>query len=228
MGEELWGAVEEEAAFVEDDNAVVKVEEAEAVGDGEDRAARATGGEAVHQLDDLVLGFGVEAAGDFVAKEEDGLGGHLDGEGEPAFLAAGKDAGAAVGDVFETGVAEDLRGALAAGGAVEAADAEAEGGVHALGDGEEIEGDAELRDVTDLVRVEVVLGGEVAAIPVDGAVLGLADAGDDFEEGALAGAGGADDCAKMTAREMGGDVPQEHEGRAVGKGAGGEGDVADL
>ena len=76
-----------------------------------------------------------------------------------------------------------------------------------------------MRDVTDLVGIEVALAGEVAPLPVDGAFLWLADAGDDLEEGALSRARGADDGAEMAAREMRGDFPQEHVGLAVGRGS---------
>ena len=72
MGKELGRAVEDEAALVEDGDAVVELEVAEAVGDGEYRAARAVVGEAVEEMDDFVLGFGIEAAGDLVAEQEDG------------------------------------------------------------------------------------------------------------------------------------------------------------
>ena len=61
----------DDAALVQDEDGVVELEVAEAVGDVDDDALVVRCGELVQEVDDLALGFRVEPAGDLVAEEEE-------------------------------------------------------------------------------------------------------------------------------------------------------------
>ncbi len=193
MGEEGGRAVVDEAAAVHDEDAVKGFEAGEAVGDVDDDAAGVLAGEEAEEVGDLALGFGVEAAGDFVAEEQAGVGDELEGEAEAALLAAGEDFDAAVGEVGEAGDVEDvveLRLEVVSAGEL---GAQGHAGGDAFLDGEELVRDAELGHVAELAGVEVLLLLEVAPFPEEASGGLLGDACDDFEQGGLAAAGGADD-----------------------------------
>ncbi len=211
MRQQIGRAVIDEPALVEDGNAVVKLEMPQAVGDGEHRSPRAIRGEPPQQVDNLILGLRVEPAGNLVAQQQHRLCRHFDRQRKPPLLPAREHPRPAVGDGLETGIPQDFIGPLPARLRIHAAYAQTQCGLHAFGDRQQIEGDAELRDVADLLRLEVLLGRKIAPFPEDGPFIGLADAGDDLQQCALSGAGRADDRAEVALLEMGGDFPQQHE-----------------
>ena len=64
---------------------------AQVVRDGQ-HDAFAVAREIIHQPHDFLFGFGIEPAGDFVGDQEGGEGHQFEGQPEPPFFAAGKDA----------------------------------------------------------------------------------------------------------------------------------------
>jgi hypothetical protein len=106
VGQELGGAMVGQDPAGEDEDGIVEIEVFEAVGDRENEALVGRG-ELVEETDDFVFGLGVEAAGDFIAKEDMGAAGDLHGEGESALLSAGEDGDAVIGKVFQTDFREE-------------------------------------------------------------------------------------------------------------------------
>jgi hypothetical protein len=208
VGEGAGGAVIDDASFVDDEDAVVEFEIGEAVGNANDDAVLLAG-ELVEEFYDIAFGARIEAAGYFVAEEEDGTADEFEGEAEASFLTAGENFDAIFADGIEAdlidyGVGEIVYLLSGAGG-----DAELDGALDTFFDGEVVVGDAELGDVSDFGGVEIAFGGEVASFPEDITVgLGL-DTGDGFEEGGFSATGGTDDGDEVAAGEADGSFMDE-------------------
>jgi hypothetical protein len=92
---------------------------------------------------------------------------------------------------------------------VEATHSQPQSALQVLDDREQFVGDAELGHVADFVRIHVRLLGKIAPFPRDAAIGGFAQAGNDFEEGAFAAAGRADNGGKMFSGETRGHISEE-------------------
>ncbi len=191
VGEGSGRAVIGDAASGEDEDAVVKIQAVEAVGDG-DNGAAGVAGEVVEKVDDFRGAAGVEAAGDFIAEEQGGVADPFHGETKAAFLPAGEDGDPVLAELVE---ADDVKGFV--DGQIEGvtgeSGAQADGVFDAFLHSEGIVGDAELGDVAELGSGEVAVFREVFSPPEEAAGGLVLEAGDDFEKGGLPAAGGADD-----------------------------------
>ena len=197
------------------DDAGHRLGEAEVVGDDDDGGAVLLVDleeEVVHR----VAGLGVEVAGGLVGEEELGREDQGAGEGDALLLAAGELAGAvgdavAQGDLVEQG----------AGGALHLAAALAldEAGHHHVLEGVELgEQVVELEDeadgpVADRRQPGAGEAGELVVAEADGAARGQVEGADAVEQGALAGARGADDGHHLALVDGDVDAP-EHPQRA--------------
>ena len=203
---------------VDDESPLVEEEEPVAVGGGEgevvndDADGDAGGGELAEQGEDLGLGFDVEIGGRFVEQEGSWLLGERAGDEGAPTLAAGEGVEVALGEGGATGA---LHGGgddrpVAGGLAAEQTDvrmaAERDEFAYAHG----VRGEGELlndgKSLSDLAGGEVVEG---LAVEVNSPTLGGDVAGDGAQEGALAGAVGADDTGQVRGGEGEGDAPQD-------------------
>ena len=187
------GADVGDAAAVHHHDAVGVADRRQAVGDDQGGAPR---GEAVERLLDQRLGAGVEGGGGLVQEQHRRVAEHGAGDGDALALAAGEVGAARAGEAVEAG--GELVGELGDGGfagrgldlgvgGVEAAEADV------LADGLVEEGGvlADQREMgAERAEVEVA---RVGAADGDAARLRLDQAGQEVEDGALAGARGADE-----------------------------------
>ncbi|MEY4489494.1 MAG: hypothetical protein RIQ79_2002, partial [Verrucomicrobiota bacterium] len=178
--------------------------------DHAEHGALLLGDESAQHGQDLVLGAGVEAAGDLVTKEAGGLGGEFEGEAETAELSAGEFLHHGVGALGEADETE--QGGEAAG--VVGFPIQAQRGGERLGDGEFAVGDAELGGEGDLAQKFFGVG-DAAAAQQDVASRGE-DAEQALEQGGLAAAGRADEGMELSGGEIG--VGTVHEGGGTGAG----------
>nr|WP_232767792.1 hypothetical protein [Geminisphaera colitermitum] len=202
-------ALEYDGAFVNDGDGVELGEFGEVV-DHTDHGAALVGNEGAQEGEDLVLGAGVESAGDFVAEEAGGVGGEFEGEAEATELSAAEFFDEGVGAFFESDELEDAGAARGGGAGL----VEVEGGVDGFTDGEFAVRDAELGGKGDFAQ-EFAGAGEGAVAEADFALRGE-DAEHAFEEGGLAAAGGADEGMELAGGPAGGGVA--HEGGGAGFG----------
>lgn len=209
MGESAGRTVVDDAAFVQHEDGVVEGKVAEVVGNVDDDAVAVGAGEVVKELGDLTFGFGIESAGDFVAEKQGGLGDDFKGEAESAFLAAGEDFDLSVAQGGEAGAFEGL---VEQGGrrfVVVLAGAQGDGAGDAFFDGEELVGDAELRNIAEFGGVKVAVFSKVATLPEDFAGVFLLEAGDGFHQGGFAAAGGSNDGEQVAGGDAEVDVFEE-------------------
>ena len=151
---------------------------------------------------------------------------HFERHGEPALLPAGKDAHLAVADFIQPHIVENPIHALLALVGIEPAHAQAQRTFHALPDGQQIVGDAELRDVADLVRGHVAILGKVPPVPLDVPHGGFAEAADDLEQRALSAAGRPDHGGEVLLRKADRNLREQQ--RILGVGAELEGDLLEF
>jgi hypothetical protein len=182
----------------------------EVVMDGDDGAA--LGAEFLEEGEDGAFGGGVDACERFVHEVEASVLCEGAREEDALLLAAGELADLAVGEVSDADFIEAIEGgvAMVLGRAAQPADASVEPhGYDVQGTGGEIPVDAfALRDVTDPGAALVVRGAEDA----DPAGGWFDEAERGFEEGAFAGAVGADDGYEATFGEGEVDVPEDRLG----------------
>lgn len=194
VGEELFGggnfvkaAVEEEADAVGEAAGLEDV-----VGDDDDGGAPILVGLEDDVFDEADV-VGVEVGGGFVEEEELGLEDEGAGEGDALGFAAGEFGGGLVGEVEEAEAVEDGGDA---GGVTLMAELEAEVDVVADGAAEEL---GFLEDHGDLVAImKGNRGVERGALVFDLAVGGGFEEGKEAEEGAFAGAAGANEGEDFT------------------------------
>jgi hypothetical protein len=93
-----------------------------------------------------------------------------------------------------------MRGCLIKSIAAHSADAQLDGIGDALPDGQIFVRDAELRDITDFGRREIMMH-EVASIPVDLASSSMGDSGDNLQQRALAATRWSEDRSEVAARK---------------------------
>jgi len=87
-------------------------------------------------------------------------------------------------------------------------EAEAQAAINGM-NGQPLEGDTELRDIADLVRVEIALFAEAAPIPFHLAGAVLENSRDHFQQRALATTRRTEDGGKMPARKLRSDFGEE-------------------
>lgn len=204
MEQEVWWAVVDEPAAVEQRDGVVEVDVPEAMGDVEDEPAGIER-ELAHEVDEVVFGLGVEAAGDLVAEQQARVGDQLDGEAEAALLPAGEEADGAIGDAIDADGLKDLLDAGGAGAPAQAAHAEPGGRAEVFSYREPGVRDAELRDVAELGGREVLLV-QIVALPEDLALGGLDQSRDGAQQRGFPATRGADDGAEVGVGKCGGDA----------------------
>lgn len=223
------GALLEDGAVFEDEDAVGHADGGEAVGDED---GHAVAGEFGETEEDVVFGAGVEGGGGLV--EDDELGVAHVGAGEGDFLPlAGGEVGAAVeapaehvvvaaGELGGDGVGEGFFGGVTdAGEVVEGVDV-AEADVFLE---EHVVTHVVLEDDADLAAQGVDgIVAEIDTVEEDDAVVGIVEAGEEFDEGGFAGAVFADKGEALLRVEAEAEVA---EGEAAGAGIA-EGDVAEL
>ena len=195
VGEELAGrALLDDDAVVHEQHPVGDLaRKAHLVGDDEHGDARV--GQAAHDGEDLADDFGVQGGGGLVKEHDLGLHAQGAGDGDALLLAAGEAAGVGVLLVQQPHAAQQLQRLFAGLGGLGFFDVDGAAGdvVHDAHVGKEVEG---LKDHADLaadggdVRGAAVHGD---AVDDDGAAGGLLQTVEAAQEGALAGAGGADD-----------------------------------
>src|SRR5678816_44076 len=180
-------------ALIEHEDTVMQREVSQAMCDidHEPRAIRLHARKRVHELHDFVLRFGIEATGYLVAEEEVRGAHQFQREGKSAALTSGEKANGTVIDIAEAHI---LKHRIEPGDFLiigESRDAQTQRSLDIFPHSEALVGDAELRHIPNLVRVQVPLLGEITAIPLH-ATHGMFDqAGDDFQECALSATGWA-------------------------------------
>ncbi|GJC95043.1 hypothetical protein ColKHC_03869 [Colletotrichum higginsianum] len=208
------GALFDDAAVGHDDDVVGVLDGRQAVGDGDGGAA--LGGDLEGGLHDA-LGLGVQRGGGLV-EEENWVGNDGAGDGDALLLAAGEEEAtlADVGHValgeagdevvgvgHPRGVLDQLLLLLVGGALVLGAD-EAVPDVLVDGGGEE--GGLLADEGHLLAEPAQVQGADVVAVEVDGAAHGVVEALDEADDGALAGAGGADQGGGLAGGDVQGHV----------------------
>ena len=196
--EGVVGAGGGDAAFLHDQDLVGIADGGKAVGDDE---GGATLDEILEGKLDEMLGFGIDRSGGVVEDEDAGVHEQDAGNGDALFLSAGEgDAALTDAGVVALGAVEDefvrLSGCGSADDLLICGTGGAEGDIFADGIGEEgglLEDDADL-------GAEGVEGGaaDVAAIDADETGGGVVKAGQEADDGGLAGAGGAEQGDDLT------------------------------
>lgn len=196
----------DDAAVLDDEDAVGVADGGNAMGDEEGGAAVHDGGEV---SEDLLFGDGVDAGEGVVEDENGGVaedgagdGGALllaTGESDAAFADFGGVAGGEGGDVVgETALAGGLGDGFGVGAGYAEGDVFGEGGAEEEGFlRDEADGGAELGEAEST---------DVDAVEEDAAGGGVEQPGEEVEEGGLAGAGFADDGGGFAGRDGEGDV----------------------
>jgi hypothetical protein len=108
-------ALKTEPAFVEQHDGIAQAQIADGMGDEDDGFMRPVR-EVLQPDHQLVLGVGVESAGQLVQKEEGGVADQLLGQGDAAHLAAGKRAIFLMEEGANAGEIDDVFTPLVAGG----------------------------------------------------------------------------------------------------------------
>jgi hypothetical protein len=213
-GGSRWGAAEGFLADVVFDEAVFEDDAAGALGTdvgvvGDDDDGGVFSVEFVEHFEDGFAGFGVEVAGGFVGKEEDGVVHEGAGDGDALLLAAGEFDGAVVAAVVEADHVAEFAGALAADGGFDAL--VEEGDFEVFEDGELGDEVKVLEDETEAFAAEfgeLVVGelGDVLVVEEVVAAGGAVEAAEDVHEGGLAGAGRAHDGDHVALVDIEGDA----------------------
>ena len=218
-----WRADGDDAAFFHDEDAIGIDDGGEAMGDDD-------GGAVVHELLggvlDELFGLGIEGGGGLVEDEDAGILEEDAGDGDALALAAGK-GDAALADVGFVAVAEPGDEVVGIGGPGGGDDFILGGAGPAvadvLGDGAGEE-DVVLHDDSDLAADGLdVVGGDGFVVDEDFAGGGIVEAGEEGDDGAFAGAAGADEGDHFAGLDGEVDVVEGGLADAVA-----EGDVAEL
>ena len=180
VGKELWLALIDNVAPVENRHRIVKLQMSETVRDGEHQTLVLTR-QGVQKLHNVVLGLRVESACDFIAKQDLRLARQLDCQCESAPLSPGEHAYAMSFEFLHSHFAKDAVDVLAGRPCVPKPHCEC----HALANRELLMRDAELRHISNLRRGKILIL-EIASLPENLPFL-LAGryAGDEFQEGRL-------------------------------------------
>jgi hypothetical protein len=216
MGQQAGRAVVGQAAAVQHQDRIVQVDVRQAVGHV-DHQPLVLARQGVHQVDDLLLGFRVEAAGDLVAEQQGGAADQFHRQPEAALLATGDHLHPAPGD---RGEAHFLKRPLDQGvlvGPRARAHPQARRALDAFLDGQRVVGDAELRHIGEFVGQQIALGGEVAVVPADFPRGFRHQPGDGFQQCGLAAAAGPDNRHQVAGRRAQGNVVQQVERVAIAR-----------
>jgi len=200
------GLVGDDLAVVHGDHAAGAGGEGLVVGDHDDGLAGV--GEELEDFGDFFAVGAVEISGWFIGEDDGGLVGEGAGDGDALLLAAGEAVGFAFEFLAQAELFEEESSAIEGGGLAEAAEFEHGEGDVFLG-GEFLEEVVELEDEADFFVAEA---GEVGVVELHGVFAadedaaggnetvaigvglgGAIEAAEEIEEGAFAGAAGADD-----------------------------------